>query len=428
MTPATVVRAADAAQFLSFVPRLLGYHPSESLVVIPFHGSRSLGAMRFDLPAAADTVDGVAATVVGMACRLPDADAMAAIAYTDARFEDERMPHRDLLAALDRRAHACGLRVTDLLCVAGDGWGSALDPDCPAAGRPLLGIAAVSTPLDGEPAPEGDQASGAELPGCSREERDAVSHALSALHEAVEVLCGPDAVAGADLRPSPGRTRDESALDAADPPPVGHACDLARVPEPAPAPLPEGDDADDPPAAVRIDPRALRTACRLDDLPGFFEETLEEPAADRDAYDRAALVWCLSRPSLRDVALVQWSGTLADGDLALDAQLRWESGEEYPAHLAMRMWGEGDMPSVARLERALEACRHAAAVAPPEVRPGPLAMCAWLSWALGRSTHAAAYAERACDLEPEHGLSQIVLSFVHAGHLPDWAFRRGAQR
>ena len=30
---------------------------------------------------------------------------------------------------------------------------------------------------------------------------------------------------------------------------------------------------------------------------------------------------------------------------------------------------------------------------------------------------------QACDLEPEHGLAEIVRSFVHAGHLPDWAFR-----
>ena len=58
------------------------------------------------------------------------------------------------------------------------------------------------------------------------------------------------------------------------------------------------------------------------------------------------------------------------------------------------------------------------------LQPGPLATCAWLAWALGRSTHAELYARRACDIEPEHGLAEIVQSFVHAGHLPDWAFRR----
>jgi len=180
--------------------------------------------------------------------------------------------------------------------------------------------------------------------------------------------------------------------------------------------------------AARVDPQALAAVCRFDDLPGFFEDALARPRDAADAYDVAALVWCLARPSLRDVALVQWSGNLAQGDEAFDAQLRWESGEEYPAHLAMRMWGEGDRPQVSRLETALQLSRRAAAVAPRDAQPGPLAMCAWLSWALGRSTHAAAYAEGACEIEPEHGLSQIVLSFVNAGHLPDWAFQRASAR
>ena len=48
----------------------------------------------------------------------------------------------------------------------------------------------------------------------------------------------------------------------------------------------------------------------------------------------------------------------------------------------------------------------------------------WLAWALGRSTHAERYAILACEVEPEHGLAEIVRSFVLAGHLPDWAFRR----
>jgi len=396
MTP-TVVKAADAAQFLSFVPRMLGYRPTRSLAVIPFEGARSLGAMRFDLPdGEPDAVDRIAATVIGMVCRLAEADAVAAIAYTDARFEDEgRMPHHDLLDALRRRSDACGLRVTDLLCVAADAWGSFVDPECPAGGRSLddlewTGPAEI-------PEPEGDQATGADLPARPAAEREQVGEALGALGRAVEALCGPGTAAG-----TAGRTR-HSARAAAE-------CD-----EPADA---EG----------RLDPRALATVCRFDDLPGFFEDALAHPVDAADAYDLAALVWCLARPSLRDVALVQWSGNLAQGDEALDAQLRWETGEEYPAHLAMRMWGDGDRPDVRRLETALALARHAAAVAPREAQPGPLAMCAWLSWALGRSTHAAAYAQRACEVEPEHGLSQIVLSFVNAAHLPDWAFQRSGAR
>lgn len=418
MTPA-VVKAADAAQFLSFVPRMLGYHPAQSLVVIPFHGARSLGAMRFDLPEpGGEAIDRVASTVTGMVCRLADADAVAAIAYTDERFGDEgRMPRRDLLAALERRADACGLRVTDLLCVAADGWGSFLDRDCPGEGRSLEDL--DWTGPGGVPEPAGDQATGAELPDCGMGERDGVAKAVAALARAVEVLCGPDAAE---------RRSSGSVVSDADDSPQPDACASDLGPVPAPVSGEPEDEASGTDAATRVDPRALAAVCRFDDLPGFFEHALTWSPTNLDAYDAASLVWCLARPSLRDVALVQWSGNLAQGDEAFDAQLRWESGEEYPAHLAMRMWGEGDPPQISRLETALALSRRAAALAPRESQPGPLAMCAWLSWALGRSTHAGAYADRACEIEPEHGLSQIVLSFVQAGHLPDWAFRRAGSR
>ncbi|KQZ85781.1 hypothetical protein ASD56_05710 [Microbacterium sp. Root166] len=379
----TIVKAAGAAEFLSLVPHLLGYVPSQSLVLIPFDGSRSLGAMRFDLPSAeADTLDAGASTVLGIVCRVQQADAVAAIAYTDAGFADGGgMPHRDLFDALRRRADACGLGVTDVLCVARDGWGSLFDPDCPDDGRPLSELesaAAADLPV---PALDRDQASGADLPSIDLATRERTARALIALERAVALLCGGD------------------------PEDAGAAASVVDEPD-------------------RVDPQVLATVCALDDLPTLYEEALSWPVDELDPYDVAAIAWCLARPSLRDVALVQWSGTVGDGDEAFDAQLRWEAGEEYPAHLAMQMWGEGDRPDPGRLERALELARHVAAASPRAVRPGALAMCAWISWALGRSTHAEVYACLACEIEPDHGLSEIVRSFVHAGHLPDWAFTR----
>ncbi|WP_106816438.1 DUF4192 family protein [Microbacterium timonense] len=410
----TVVKAADAAQFLSFLPRMLGYRPFRSLVVVPFHGPRSLGAMRFDLPTTGDDpVDAIAATVIGTVCRLPDADAVAAIVYTDARFADGgRMPHRALLRAVERRADACGLRTADLLCVAADAWGSALDPECPPTGRALEELETDDPRLAELPLPRGDQLAGSELPPGSARDRRAVATALRALEEAIGTLCGQDPDADGPVRDGLGEPSFED---------VTLPADLGPVPGPLDDGLTDEGPADPP---ARVDPRALATACRLDDLPGFFEDVLT--TAEPDAYETAAVVWCLSRPSLRDVALVQWSGNVSEGDEALDAQLRWEDGEDYPAHLAARMWGEGDRPQPARLEDALALTRHAAALAPRELRPGPLAMCAWLAWALGRSTHAWAYADRAYEIDPEHGLAQILLSFVHAGHLPEWAFRHGS--
>lgn len=358
-------------------------------MLIPFAGARSLGAMRFDLPPDDDAVDSFAATAVGMVCRLPDADAVAAIAYTDTRFEGTWMPHHGLFAALERRVEESGLRVSDLLCVAADGWGSVFDADLPSGGRPLAELDAVPAGgADAVAAAEGDQSSGAELPRAGLLETEAVGRALLAFERAVAVLCGEDSDDDEEVR-------EDEASDV-------------------------GDD--------RVDPQALAAACAIDDLPSLFEDALIWPTEDLAPYDAAVLVWCLARPSLRDVALVQWCGTLHDGDEALEAQLRWQSGEEYPARLAMRMWGEGARPDPDRLEHALALVRQLAALAPRRSRPGALAMCAWLAWALGRSTHADAYARDALTIEPEHGLSEIVRSFVHAGHLPDWAFQRRGRR
>lgn len=401
----TIIRAAGAAEFLSLIPRMLGYVPSRSLVVVPLHASRSVGVLRFDLPEdESDTVDRVAATVIGTVCRIPEAESVAAVVFTDATFADTGgAPHADLLDALGRRADASGLHLADALCVAADGWVSLLDESGPHEGRSLDELQlAIGDELALPPA-EGDQASGAVLPELDLACKERVGRALGALKVAAAVLCGPDAAGSGEPGTHAPRAEEGVEADAED--------EASRIRD-----------------SRRIDPAALAAVCALDDLPALFEDALSWSLDDLAPYDAATLIWCLSRPSLRDVALVQWSGTLTSGDEAFDAQLRWESGEEYPTHLAMRMWGDGERPDLARLESALDLARYAAAAAPRAARPGALAMCAWLSWALGRSTHAERYAVAACEIEPEHGLSEIVRSFVHAGHLPDWAFRRSATR
>lgn len=371
------VKAADAAQFLSLVPRLLGCTPRESLVVVPMSHGRSLGAMRLDLPPD-DRIDAVASSALGMICRIGEAEAIVAVVYTDAAIAgSKRMPGADLLAALDERADACGLSLVDALTVARDGWGSHRDPHVPVGGRPLSELrvqGALATTLSDagiESVPPGDQAAGAALPRVDQSARRSVAQALHALGSALEVICGIPSLTG---------------------------------------------------AASRIDPTALEAACELDDLPALFEAALTwHPALQ--PMNTAMLSWCLSRPSLRDVALVQWATDEGGGDVAMEAQRRWEDGEEYPADLACVMWGEGPRPASTRLETALALVRDVAALSPKAQRPGPLAVCAWLSWALGRSSHADRYAAMALAIERRHGLAEIVRSFVHAGHLPDWAFR-----
>lgn len=368
----SIVKAADAAEFLALVPRLAGFRPSESIVLVPFVGTRTAGVMRIDLPVGADAeeTDRCAATFLGMVCRLPDADGFAAVVYTDASY-DGSMPHRALLEALSTRADAAGLRMMDALCVAADGWGSLFDPQCPDTGWDLERIEAGAASMSHIPAPSGDQNAGASLPTVDLATKERVARALAQLDGAIRTVFGE----------SPDSSTE------------------------------------------RIDPQAVAAIAALDDVPGLFEEVVAAEADTESAFDLALLAWCLSRPALRDVALVQWCGTVHDGDEALDAQARWENGEAYPPEIAERMWGEGASPDAERLLRALAASRRAAAAAPREHRAGPLAACAWLSWALGRSTHAGMFAEMAFAVEPDHGLAGIVLSMAGAGHLPAWAFR-----
>ncbi|MEZ3160309.1 DUF4192 family protein [Microbacterium sp. BWT-B31] len=365
----TTVKAANAAEFLSFVPHLLGFHASHSLVLVPFARSRTIAAMRLDLPPYDVEVDAFAATCIGMVCRVGAADAVAAIVYTDEPVCDGSAPREALVTALLEKAHVCGLHVVDALWVGPEGWGSFLSAD--AAPRSLDELRDVRSAVGALAEPHGDQASGSELPETDPARVADVAEALRALEIAVDAVCDP-----------PGE---------------------------------EG---------LRVDPSALQTALPLDDFPSLYESMLSWDPAALTPYECAAALWCLERPALRDVALIGWTVGPDAADRAFAAQLRWDLGEAYPMDLARVLWGEAPTPDASRLDSALRVARAVAAAAPPEHSAGPLSVCAWLSWALGRSTHAESYAARAYDAEPGHTLAEIVLSMVAAGHLPDWTFRR----
>ncbi|TFV84454.1 DUF4192 family protein [Microbacterium sp. dk485] len=371
----TIFRAAGAADFLALVPRLLGYRPTRSLVLIPFDGNRTLGGLRLDLPATLGRteLDSMCSTYIGMVCKVSHADAVAVIAYTDETFAaSEGPPQGELVRALLAQADLCGLRVSEALCVAADGWGSYLDAGCPPGGHPLTDIPYDHEAFADEPLPTEDQASGADLPTVDLAEKERLGLALREIDRAMSALFG-----------------DER--------------------QPSDRPLARD---------------ALSTVGRMDDVPLLLEEAIEYAPAEMDPYEAAAVVWCLMRPGLRDVALVQWARDLAAGDEAFAAQMRYADGGEYPEHLAAPIWGEGPSPDPHRLQAALALTRHLAAAAPRPARPGILAAAAWVAWALGRSTHAGRYAEMAREIDPGHGMAGIVLTFAASGHLPEWVYRR----
>lgn len=374
----TIIPARSAQKFLSVLPHVCGYVPRLSLVVVPIVDGRTAGVARLDLPQDEEAWGEVAATALGIVCRLPDAGRFAAVVYTDDPFVDRdgAIAFEGFMGYLRERADHCGVEVVDALCVAADGWGSYLDDPSPEHGRPLDEIAFEGALPEGvEPTPvRADQGDGAELPACDLAEKERLGRALAEIDRACAAL-GSDG------------DGDESGI-------------------------------------AGIHPRALATACLLGQIPEVFEESLAWDVEALEPYLAGAVAWALNRPFFRDVALSQWSADIEEGYETLAFNERWRAGHRAEPTGPVRLMGEGPRPDADRLERALALVRRLAAAAPREARVGPLVSAAWLSWALGRATHAARYVALVAEIDPEHGLASIIASMLEASYLPPWAFER----
>lgn len=365
----TVLHASDSAAFLRIAPALAGFTPRRSLLLLPFHGTRTHGAMRLDLPGDDVPPEEYARLSLGLLQRVEGTDALAVIVYCDEEpqgtAEGFVLPHAVTVETLLGFADEAGLRIVDALCVAPSGWSSYLDAD-PSL-RPLAEIERPpDVPCLGDI--RGDQFAGAALPATDLAERERVGHALSDL---TALLDGGRRLTG------------------------------------------------------REHPQLIATLVLLEDVPAFLESTLESPDA-LPVFATAALLWCLQLPLLRDVAITQWAAGHAAGVRALDAQVAFvESRQPIPAGVGEVFLGRGAPPDAERLRTALAVVRAATARAPRADRPGPLTVAAWLSWALGRATHAGHYLELARDIEPGHRFAIALGALMDAEPLPAWAFRRG---
>jgi len=166
----------------------------------------------------------------------------------------------------------------------------------------------------------------------------------------------------------------------------------------------------------------LRLTLRSDDptLPDLFEDSLAHDPADLSPPVLARLTLALDRPSTRDIALGQWAGDLDEGRAIQRFNVAWSRGERIEFDGPLRLAGEGHEADPDRLRHALEVAKRVASVAPRARRAGPFAASAWLSWALGRSTHAAHFVKLAREIDPHHGLADIIAAMVAQTHLPAW--------
>lgn len=366
----TVLQATDSAAFLGIVPSLAGFTPRRSILLLPFRGTRTDGAMRLDLPQDETDLEAFADAAVGLVSRVAGTDAVAVVVYTDDQSHATRdglvLPHAVAVDELLGCAEEAGLRVVDALCVTPAGWSSYLDDD-----PELHSLAQICRPSDLPSVSDvsGDQSAGAKLPEVDLAEKERVGRA------AIEL---------------------SALLDR-----KGHGKLTGRE-----------------------NPQLIAALVLLEDVPAFFESVLAAPDA-LPPFATATLLWCLERPLLRDVAIAQWATDLAGGISALDAQTVFaESGTMIPDELGRVFLGQGPVPDTDRLRRALSVVRAAAARAPRDARPAPLTAAAWLSWALGRATHAGHYLEMAREIAPDYSLAALLESMIAHAMLPEWAFRR----
>lgn len=142
MDPATttVVKITSPADVLGVLPYRLGFHPSESIVVICLQGPRRRDTlvMRLDL-APAEYDDAFARDVVERAARA-EASAVILVCYTGTDAEPGDLPRRALVDQLVHTLGDRGIDVADALLVRSGRWWSYCCDDsecCPASGSPL---------------------------------------------------------------------------------------------------------------------------------------------------------------------------------------------------------------------------------------------------------------------------------------------------
>ncbi|NQX27985.1 DUF4192 family protein [Microbacteriaceae bacterium VKM Ac-2854] len=117
----TIHRAATPADFVAVVPTLLGFHPEQSVVLVPFGGRGSLGAARFDLPRGDPSVP--AELIVATMAQHVVADSVRVVVYSRGALpESGPLPEAALVRVLLRTLNARGFEAHEAWLVAADGW------------------------------------------------------------------------------------------------------------------------------------------------------------------------------------------------------------------------------------------------------------------------------------------------------------------
>lgn len=367
-----LVRASGFADLLAAVPSMIGIHPDECLVIVPFLGSRAGGGFRIPLPTRLRRaeIEELARGSVRVMESMPRAGSALAVVYTRDSYESSQgIPLLELGRAVLRRLERTPLGIVGVACVASDGWGRYTLPDETRAPRPLDEIDGSETGLFARAAaPEPlDVAALAELP--------AVSEADRALVE--EDLARP-ALGMQEVIPLVERWLSG--------PPV---------------------------------PRREAALIRILQAPALRDQTTLQIALGAETAEAA---WQRQR---RLESVQAFTGETMD-EIVKREMLTAHSDEQDLA-AAQLLMGAGPGPDRDRLSLATTALARAAALAPLDARPPVLTVLAWCWWARGVASLAAVHLEEALRIDPTYSMAQLYGSVFAARSVPDWVVESAAR-
>ncbi|TAM67608.1 MAG: DUF4192 family protein [Microbacteriaceae bacterium] len=387
----TIVTTDQPHDLLALVPQLVGFRPQNSLVLIAFNGKRTCGAYRVDLPdpASDSSYRRMATTLIGMLCKVREADGVILVIYTDDRFDEcGGIPRETFAMIVLGRARTAGFAVKDALCVAADGWGSYFD-DTDAAAQPRR-LAMIDESSAHAAVPDGERAAllspreRAKLPSVDLARRERIGRAVARLRtgstgrgayvaDVAAAMCSTDAGA------------------------TGSVADVDSLFEP------------------------------WEGFVAFAEVALRLDGATISSELAAQIILTAELPSLRDVLLFDWAWGRDIGLRACRLNQRHTRGELITADEdgALGLAGIGmPRPDPDRLGTAIELLRHLTACAPKSMRAPLLTMLAWLHWALGSGSTAALFIAQARAIDSRYGLAELLDSTLQNGMLPEWSFER----
>jgi hypothetical protein len=355
-----LVKAKHPADFLVALPRMLGYAPTESVVIQTFCSRRTAASLRIDLPdeLRAEGHRAVADAIIRLISRVPGVDAVLIAVYTNEAWPSPTVPPRAaLIESIVTRMASAGLGIVDALCCTGSRWASYLDSEHGVIDDSR--VQEIGQRLDdvGVYQHESEQAQGAPpIEGASAEHRARVAAAASALTN------------DGDERERLWQWTAAAPL----------WCDAI-----------ESTPSDIPDSVVAALLWSLRDK-------GVRDCALMHLAWGRDAGERAA----------RD------TDSLHRG-LGVP-----------PGSILETFVGEGqDAPGGLRVEGAVRLLRHLVSLAPIPWQLAPLTMLAWFEWARGRGSAAGDYLDRALSIGPGYELARLFSQMVSAGRIPDWVGR-----